>query len=59
MECLDMMPTVTLTLARARVHVVGAALTELPFRLAATLLDEIDRWLREQAPKPVPVPEAS
>ena len=47
----------TLTLTDEQLQIIGAALAELPFRVAAPVISEINRQLAAQQPKPEDAPE--
>lgn len=42
------MPTLTLTLTDQHLQIIGAALAELPYRVAAPVMDEINRQIAAQ-----------
>ena len=42
----------TLTLSDEQMQIIGAALAELPFRVAAPVISEINKQLAAQQPKP-------
>ena len=46
------MHTLTLTLTNEQLQIIGAALAELPYRIAAPLMAEIDRQIMEQQLEP-------
>ena len=46
-----------LELTQEQLQIIGAALNELPYRVAAPLIAEINRQLAAQQPKPEDAPE--
>ena len=51
------MTTLTLTLTDQQMQIIGAALAELPYRIPAPLMAEIERQITAQQPKPKPEEE--
>lgn len=47
----------TLTLTDQQLQIIGAALAELPYRISAPLMAEIERQITAQQPKPEEGPE--
>ena len=47
----------TLTLTDQQLQIIGAALSELPYRVAAPVVAEINRQIAAQQPKPEDAPE--
>ena len=47
----------TLTLTDQQLQIIGAALVELPYRISAPLIADIERQITAQQPKPEEEPE--
>jgi hypothetical protein len=50
--------TFTITLTRAQLDIIGTALGELPFKIAAPLFNDINQQITDQAKPPAETPAA-